>query len=181
MGVSILQQVACGTCACLLWLSRPPGKVEGCGGIPRMLNQHLFELGICPLGTIISWELRGWRPRVFQQPGTPAVARASLGAILSMRSCGDAGDGTEPGESPWQSPTSSASSAGLFLDAAPLCLELSVPMCFLLPWAGAGASPLTPVPSCPNRRALSPADIPLPDTEWGESGAGEGLAQRCRM
>lgn len=29
----------------------------------------------------------------------------------------------------------------LFLGAAPLCLDLSVPMCFLLPRAGAGASP----------------------------------------
>ena len=44
---------------------------------------------------------------------------------------------------------------GLFLGAAPLCLDLSAPMCFLLPRAGADASPCFPLaqmPSCPDRR-----------------------------
>lgn len=44
---------------------------------------------------------------------------------------------------------------GLFLGAVLLCLDLSAPMCFLLPQSGAGASPCFPlvgVSSCPDHR-----------------------------
>lgn len=88
-------------------------------------------LGTRSVGTAMPGESRGWPPHMSQQLRTLAAAQAPYVPSCPQDPAEAQGTGLGSGESLVQSFL--CRDHGLFLGAAPLCLDLSVPVCFLVP------------------------------------------------